>query len=189
MKTFLLILATLFTIRSPAALRGAPYMPESDKRFSDAEIAATALAARTTILEALPASVSQGTNGIMNVRSARFTVDCTTSGDCSVGAHSLGVALPANALIVSSYFYTKTKPVTTGGATMAISCEDANNIFSALDVSSKQSGEKFIGAAAITSGSTIVSSIAAACNITATFATQPYTAGVINGWLSYQVTD
>lgn len=176
MKKLLLLLTIGLSLSAFAATKGAPFTPEADARFN--------------LLEVLPSNASPTANGIMNVRTARFTLDCSVLANCTVGAHSLGVALPANSLIVSSYFYVKTQLVSAGSGTIAISCEDANNIFSAANITARTAGEKFLGAAsAATSGSTIVSNIAATCNITATIATGDYTAGLMNGWLSYQVTD
>lgn len=172
----------LLSLTAIAALKGAPYMPELDERLD-------AIEDDIVVLEALPASAAPSSNGIINLRIARFTVDCAVSSDCSVGAHSLDVTLPAKSLITSSYFYVHTGTTSVSGGTIAVSCEDAGNILAAKSLDGAVSGTKFMGAAIPTSGSTILSNIAAECEIVATVASADYTAGKINGWVEYSVHD
>jgi len=107
-------------------------------------------------------------DGLHAQRVARATMDCASSG-CSVGAHSLGVALPANAIITRSYIYIVTQLTDTGTCTVAISCEDANNIKTATDITGTAAGG-FIEGASTGAASAFVGGIAAACNITGTVA-------------------
>ena len=104
------------------------------------------------------------TDGLKAHRMARATYDCAT--DCSIGAHTLGVTLPAKAIITRSFIQVNTQFEDTGTCTIAISCEDANNIKTATDfggvAASIVEGES-TGAA-----SAFKASINAACLITAT---------------------
>jgi hypothetical protein len=109
-----------------------------------------------------------GTDGLHAKRYARATLNCAASG-CSVGAHSLGVSLPANALITRSYIYVVTQLSDTGTCTVAISCEDANNIKTATDITGTAAGG-FIEGASTGAASAFVGGIAATCAITATIA-------------------
>ncbi len=139
-------------------------------------------------LEALPAAQSYSADGVLNLRVARATVDCSVSADCTVGAHSLDASLPAKSLIKQSYYYSAVQPVSAGGGTLAVSCEDANNILSAVNVTGKTVGTISAGvqtgAAAQMSGG-----IAAACDIVATIASSDYTAGKLNFYIEYVTTD
>lgn len=106
-------------------------------------------------------------SGLHAHRVARATLNCLTGAGCPVGATSLGVALPAKALVVRSYIYVVTQLADTGTCTLAIHCEDANNIKTATDLTGSAAGA-FIEGASTGSAATMVSGIAAACNITAT---------------------
>ncbi len=110
----------------------------------------------------------QSADGLHAKRIARATLNCAASG-CSVGAHSLGVSLPAKALITRSYIYVVTQLSDTGTCTVAISCEDANNIKTATDITGTAAGGLIEGQST-GAASTFVGSIAATCAITATVA-------------------
>lgn len=90
-------------------------------------------------------------------------------GDLAVGAHSLGVNLPAKAVIVRSYIRVTLQMVDTGTCTVAISCEDANNIKTATDITGSAAGA-FIEGESTGAASAFKASIAAECPITLTVA-------------------
>jgi len=71
-------------------------------------------------------------------RIARALFDPTnTAGHRTVAAHTLGVTLPANAVITRSWYDVPTAFTSTGStATIAFSCQTANNILSAAVISS-----------------------------------------------------
>ncbi len=114
------------------------------------------------VLETMLA-VPTGT-GLNAQRIAKAVYDCSV--DCAIGAHTLGVTLPAKAIITRSFIQVNTQFADTGTCTIAISCEDANNIKTATDfggvAASIVEGES-TGAA-----SAFKADIASACLITAT---------------------
>lgn len=108
------------------------------------------------------------TDGLYAVKVAKATYDFA-DGDLAVGAHSLGVALPAKALIIRSWMHVDTQQSDTGTCTMAVSCEDANNIKTATDLSGS-AADALIEGASTGAASAFTKSIAATCNITMTVA-------------------
>lgn len=124
----------------------------------------TAIGAGKVLESMLAVGTADGLNA---KRVARATYDCATS--CTVGAHTLGVTLPANALIIRSYIYVVTQMVDTGTCTIAYHCEDANNIKTATDLTGSAAGA-FIEGASTGAISAAVGSISAPCLITATTA-------------------
>jgi hypothetical protein len=143
-----------------------------------------ALESKVASLDATASTASYIDDGILNVRVARASYSCTVSSDCAVGAHSLGVALPAKSLIRQSWVYNVVKPVSAGAGTVAFSCEDANNILTATNLTSVSSGDVTAGASTGVA-STMVKAIAAPCNITATIASADYTTGQWNVFVEY----
>src|SRR5688572_10486484 len=82
-------------------------------------------------------STLQASDNHLLKRLARVTWDATVSsqGSSSVnsGIHSLGITLPHKAIITRSFYQVHTAATVSGGGspTLAIHCEDANNILSA----------------------------------------------------------
>lgn len=131
--------------------------------------------------------LAQSADGLHAKRVARATLDCGVS-SCTVGALGLGVTLPANALLQRSFFYTVTQFVDGGAGTVALSCEDANNIFSAADITAITGGTVTDGVQDGTAA-TITGSIAAACEITATIAVAEQTSGKLILFVEYMVVE
>lgn len=129
-----------------------------------------------------------GSDGLHALRIARATYDVSGPDDGSVGAHGLGVSLPANAHLLKSWFYVETQFVDSGAGTVALHCEDANNIFSAADITGNSDGTEVAGASDWAVGN-MVAGIAAACEITATVAGAEQTAGKLIVWVIYAVLD
>ena len=177
MKNILFTLTLLLTITATAALRGVPFKPEEDKRFSDVE-------GRATVLEALPAAQTYTSDGLLDLRVARATLDCSTAANCTVGAHSLGVTLPAKALLIRSFYYIPTQLASASSGTIAIHCEDADNILTAANLTSYAAGS-LRDANQNGVSNTFTSGIAASCPITATIATGAYTSGKANFFIEY----
>lgn len=130
--------------------------------------------------------------GLGAKRIAKVKIDCTVSGACDVGAHGLGVTLPASSIITRSWLEIAAQFTDTGSCSVAVSCEDANNIKTATDLSGSAAaalieGESTGAASAFKTG------IAAACEITNTVATFGATtcstnaAGKANVWVEYVV--
>lgn len=121
------------------------------------------------------------------LRVARFTYDTAVNGG-TIGARGLGVFLPANAMIVRSYLYVVTQFVDGGSGTVALSCEDANNIKTATDITGSAAGA-FIEGQSTGAASAFVASIAARCEINATVAGADQTAGKLIGFVEYVVVN
>jgi hypothetical protein len=178
MKKFLSIgITLLLSLSVYAALRGSPYMPEQDARSS-------AIEDRATTLEASTLASSYIADGILAKKIVRATIDCSTASNCTVGAHSLGVALPAKSLLTRTVMYIATQPASVSGGTIAVHCEDANNIATAVNMTSYATGSIRDGAQTGVSN-TSIAAIGAACNVTATMASADYTAGKINFFIEY----
>lgn len=168
------ILLTFFSTVALATLKGTPFQPEVDSRFNTIESMAgdvtlsdgTSAIGAGKVTEAMQYAITA--DGLHSQRVARATLNCAASG-CSVGAHSLGVTLPAKALITRSYIYVVTQFADTGTCTVAIHCEDANNIKTATDITGSAAGA-FIEGQSTGAASAFVGSIASACAITATVA-------------------
>ncbi len=99
-------------------------------------------------------------------RTLRVPYDVAEHGG-SVTAHGLGQALPAGAIITQAWTYIVTQFSDSGSGTVAISCEDANNILTAQDPTGSAAGV-LTAAAATGTAAAMVKSIAANCEVTAT---------------------
>ncbi len=130
-------------------------------------------------------STTAATEGLYAGKIARFTYDVSANGG-SVAPHTLGASLPAGAVIIRSYFKIITQFVDSGSGTVALSCEDANNIKTATDITGS-SADAFVEGASTGAASAFVRGIAAACNITATVAGVAQTSGKLIGWVHYVV--
>lgn len=124
--------------------------------------------------------------GHFQIRVAKAIYDTEVDGG-TAGAKGLGVFLPAKAIIKQSWFYTDTQFVDAGSGTVALSCEDANNIYSAADVTGIAVGTTTSGVSTGTAA-TMVKGIAAACEITATVATATQSAGKMTIFVEYVVS-
>lgn len=175
MKTFLAVLlaAIFLTIPAQAALLGAPHMPESDQRFD--------------VLEAGRLSSGPGTEQALYgsaIRTAKVTYDFAVKGG-AVGLIPLGVYLPANAVIVKSFYEIATQ-FTGSGSLVGFQCEDTNNILNPISLTSYASGVK---RSAIQNGdaSLMTGSIAADCQINAVVQTAAVTAGKLYLYVQYVI--
>ena len=130
---------------------------------------------------------AQSADGLHLKRIARATYDVAVNLG-TVAAHGLGVSLPANAIIVRSWFYVVTQFVDAGSGTVAISCEDANNIKTATDITGSAAGA-IVEGESTGAASAFKASIAAACEITATVATAAQTAGKLIVFVEYVVAE
>lgn len=108
------------------------------------------------------------TDGNYGVKVAKATYSYA-DGDLAVGAHGLGVSLPAKAIIIRSWMHVDTQQADTGTCTMAVSCEDANNIKTATDLSGS-AADALIEGASTGAASAFTKAIGAACEITMTVA-------------------
>lgn len=180
MRKYLMPLVFLVAATSALAeLRGTPFQPEVDKRFD--------------ALEQVVAPTSYAADGLLTKRMARATYDVTGgehSGSSTVnsGLHSLGVTLPAKSLITRSYLYVADELVDGGSGTLAIQCEDANNIKTATDMTGSSAGDSIEGEST-GAASAFVGGIASDCVISAKVAGADISAGKINVFVEYVITD
>jgi hypothetical protein len=138
-----------------------------------------------TVTEADLAALSGSTDGLYVERIAFFTYDVAVDLG-TVTTHGLGVTLPAKAVITQSWYKIITQFSDSGSGTVALSCEDANNILTAGDITGISANTITTGAST-GSAATMVRGIGAACEITATVATAAQDAGKLIGWVRYVV--
>lgn len=117
----------------------------------------------------------------------RVPYDVAVNGG-SVGAHGLGKYLPAKAIVTQAWFYTVTQFTDSGTGTVAISCEDANNLYTATDITGITATTVTAGAAT-GSAASMVKGIAAPCEVTATVATAAQTAGKLIFYIRYVLAE
>jgi len=130
--------------------------------------------------------------GLGALRVARFEfdtagLDSAGAANTAVGAHGVGVTLPAHAIIVGGFFDVNTAFTTAASGTLAISVQAANDIQTATIVSSapfSTVGRKAIVPKANTPESTSVKTTAAK-EITCTVATGVLSAGKLTGYLYF----
>lgn len=131
-------------------------------------------------------------DGLGNLRVARFTfdvagTDSAGAANSAVGAHGVGVILPANAIVVGGFFEVNTAFTTAASGTLAIHVQSANDIQTATIVSSapfSTTGRKAIVPKANTPESTSIK-LTANREITCTVATGALTAGKLTGYLYF----
>jgi hypothetical protein len=165
-KILVIVVGLLFALSAQAAIKGAPYQPEIDSRF-----------------DALEGPVSTSPSGISSLHLATAVYNVAVNGGTST-AHDLGVSLPAGAVIVRSFYDVNTIFADDNAiATLAVSCETANNIVTAAAVRASGPHE-----GVSTGASTVFKKITAACPITATPAVAPFTAGKATIFVEYVIT-
>jgi hypothetical protein len=106
----------------------------------------------------------------------------------AVGTIGLGKYLPAGAIITRSFLYIDTQLASGGTGTIALKCEDANNIKTATYLGGSSSGDLVEGASTGAT-SAMVKSIAARCEISAVLAVSDFTAGKLTAWVKYVLHD
>jgi hypothetical protein len=133
------------------------------------------------------------TDGLGAMGVARFTFNpSANTGERTIAAHTFGVTLPINAVVVGGFYSVNTAFTSAGGnaGTVAISVEGANDIVTATAVSNAIFGT--IGTKAIVPKSNTPESTSVKCTaarlITCTVAGQALTAGKLTGFLNYVVS-
>lgn len=132
---------------------------------------------------------SANSNSLHIARIARANFVCTTNCNVDQGITSAqNVSLPAKAVIIRSYFRINTQFVDGGSGTIALSCEDANNIKTATDISGSGVGV-FIEGQSTGAASAFIASIASTCVLTLTSSGAEPSAGALTLWVHYVVAD
>lgn len=162
---FLPVLFTfLFSFTSHAELKGAPFGPAGDARFNELE------------------------KGKLNVLKAVYDVSSGLHSGTSGATVNLGVYLPAKALIVRSYIYVVTQLVDGGTGTLAFQCEDANNIKTATDMTGTAAAG-FIEGQSTGAASAFKAAIGSRCQMQAVVAGATISAGKLDVYVEYMITD
>lgn len=118
-------------------------------------------------------------------RLAIFDYDFAVDGG-AIGTIATGVSLPIKAVIEKCFFRVETQLVDAGAGTLAVQCEDANNILSAADQTGVASGA-FLASAVTGTAANMVDDIAAACDISFVIGGAALSAGKIRGYCRYSV--
>jgi hypothetical protein len=120
--------------------------------------------------------------GLENERTVKLIFDVSGNSNLgAVGTVHTGVYLPAGAIITRSFAYINT--LFSGAGTVAVECEDANNIFTAYTMSTRAAGTLV---EAITGGTATMSSgIAAPCEVLVKVASTTITAGKATIYFRY----
>lgn len=160
--------------------------PAGDVTISNAGV--TAIGAGKVLETMLEAPSAKG---LYVPRVARVTWDPSgVSGDRTVAAHTSGVTIPANAVIRQVWFYTKTSLVSaSNNGTIAVSCNSANDIFSAADIDATTGVAGQIGSGVETGTAANMLKVSTACDVTFTVAVNAFTAGKMDWFIEYVVAE
>ena len=192
MKYLLLVLLLTNVVFATAQTSAQAYYPhgaDSYQKVQDDLISAntTASALSTPLVAKLSdLDANNSVNGINVERMVRFQYNIATAPTGTVGAHLTGASLPAKAVITNSFCYTDVRFVDSGSGSVALSCEDADNILTAGDITGNVIGTIIVGGPKY---SAPISAIASACNITATVAGADQSAGKLTCWIKYVIHD
>ena len=122
----------------------------------------------------------------LNVGSlAIFDYDFAVDGG-AIGTIATGVNLPAKAVIEKCFLRVETQIVDAGAGTIAVQCEDANNILTAADQSAVTDGS-FLASNITGTAATMVDDIAASCDISFVIAGAAISAGKVRGYCRYSL--
>ena len=130
-------------------------------------------------------SVVDQDEGLNIGRLAIFDYDFAVDGG-AISTIATGVSLPAKAVIEKCWFRVETQIVDAGSGTIAVQCEDANNILSAADQSGVATGA-FLASAVTGTAANMVDDIAAACDISWVIGGAAISAGKVRGYCRYSV--
>jgi len=130
-------------------------------------------------------TASAQTEGLTVARLAIFDYDFAVDGG-TIGTIASGVTLPAKAIIEKCWFRVETQIVDAGAGTLAVQCEDADNILTAADQSGLADGT-FLASNITGAAAAMVDDIAAACDISWVIGGAAISAGKVRGYCRYSV--
>lgn len=164
----------------------AAFTPSGDVTISNAGV--TAIGAGKVTEAQLAAA---NTSGLHVPRVARIIWDPTgVAGDRTVASHASGVTIPANAIIRQVWFYTKTSLVSTGNnGTIAVQCNNANDIFSAADIDATTGVAGSIGTGVPIGTAATMLKVTTACDITFVVGTNAFTGGKMDWFIEYVIAE
>lgn len=138
------------------------------------------------------ATSSQEGNFVQKVARFEFDVPSQITGTAAETV-TLGAKLPARAVVIRSFFKIITPFTDSGSTTVALTCEDANNIYSASDFTGADaSANVFREGASTGTAATFKRAIGADCSVQAVVtgnANNYLTAGKLVGWIVYVLED
>lgn len=150
---YLLLLGLLLVGNANAEIKGAPYMPELDARLDSLE-------------DQLDANSEAADGSFMAVKHSRATYDVTIDGVSSTTPIGLGIYLPAKAVVTKVMLYSDVQFVDDGIGSLALQCEDGNNLLAQTDITSWAVGSVHLGVPNWATP-TVTDGIAAMCEIKA----------------------
>lgn len=194
-RIFFVGAAIALVLASPgySALRGTPFIPEVDQRFSDIEGGALDVGAISSAdiadgtITATDVASSTGASSFYVKKYLQAVYDFGVSGGAAQAHVIYPSALPAGAIVTRSMLHINTKLDSSGASTFAVSCETANNIFTATDITFAAAGTNLEGAYFSAGASTVYKTITNACNLVATIGTNALTAGKVTIFIEYYV--
>lgn len=135
--------------------------------------------------------VVPSTSGLNIPRVAKVIWDPSgVAGDRTVASHASGVTIPANAVIRQVWFYTKTSLVSaSNNGTIAVQCNNANDIFSAADIDATTGVAGQIGTGVPIGTAATMLKVVAACDITFVVGTNAFSAGKMDWFIEYVVAE
>lgn len=184
-KLFLVLILAMTSITAYADIEGAPFMPESDKRFNAIE------QGNHYKINSYPVGAA---DGHWARQLAMATYDFSSLGGSSTanpngagaGIYDLKIALPANAIITQTWLYSLTKPTTSASGTLAFYCQNASDILAATAAASYATAGASIDGSS-TGAAAAFKYLTAACDIKAKIATGALTAGKVTAYVEYVV--
>jgi len=186
---FLLAIPTALAVRAPfdpwiLKVKGDVQYNSKGETAIQSGVIVNAYIADSSITEAK--MYPQTAEGSFLERAVLVDFDVTVDGG-TAGTYDTGVDLPANALLTDSMIYYSTKFVSAGSTSLAVHCEDANNIFTVRDVTNNDAGDTHNANIQVGTASTWVKNISSACDVIVTQAGSNHTAGKFRLWIPFKI--
>lgn len=192
MKSFLILLLLIaatfsFSVNSFEGLNDGTSLKIFNRIDCSTGMTCTRGANGKFVVTSIPAvaDIPTQSEGLNITREAIFDYDFAVDGG-AISTITTGVSLPAKAVIEKCWFRVETQIVDGGSGTIAVQCEDANNILSAADQSGVTDGD-FLASAIVGTAATMVDDIAASCDISFVIGGATISAGKLRGWCRYSV--
>lgn len=185
MNFLMIAIFTLFSLSATAGFEGLQD-GTSLKIFNRINCAAGMTCSKIGDKFTITSGTAAHIEGAENVgKLAIFDYDFAVDGGL-VSTIATGVSLPAKAIIEKCWFRVETQLVDAGAGTIAVQCEDANNILSAADQSGVADGS-FLASAVTGTAANMVDDIAASCDISFVIGGAAISAGKLRGYCRYSV--
>jgi hypothetical protein len=175
MKNWILLLLLVFAANSFATT--GPFHPYEKAKF-----------------DSVDSNISSNDTDISNLQTTNKNYSKIFEFDASAVAAPSGETivlgtLPANAILLESYFYVNTPVIAPSDNTIAFQCESANDLFTATDLTDEPSGTLYNGAIDWENNATApqVTTGSDGCNVSAVIGagTTGVTAGILKLYVEY----